>query len=140
MLRYLILGLLRNGDVLHGYGLMKVYRDGTGADMSVANVYRELQQLVALGWVRTAPNPPGADRRRAPYGITRSGAAAFDAWIGTPNDPTARRCPAELSLRAFLVARLGNVLPKEALDRWRAELSLRRTLLEGHGKAILGRR
>ena len=81
MFRYLVLGLLRNGDACHGYAVIKDYRKRTGQEASSGNFYRELQRLVGEGLVRTATNPPGADPRRAPYQITEAGSAVFDTWL-----------------------------------------------------------
>src|SRR5262245_25740601 len=104
MVRYLILGLLRDGVVRHGYALMKEYRDGSGIAVSAGNVYRELQSLVAQGWVRAAVNPPEADSRRLPYAITPAGIDAVDRWLSTSRDAALSQRVDELSLRAFLVA------------------------------------
>ena len=74
MFRYLILGLLRGGTTHHGYGLVKEYRERSGADVSTGNFYRELQRMVLDGLIRATANPPGSDSRRTPYEITAVGA------------------------------------------------------------------
>ena len=70
MFRYLILGLLRIRDRMHGYALVKEYRERSGMEVSTGNFYRELQRLVVDGLIRSAANPPEADARRTPYEIT----------------------------------------------------------------------
>jgi DNA-binding PadR family transcriptional regulator len=66
MFRFLILGLLRNGARLHGYALVKEYRERSGSEVSTGNFYRELQRLVFDGLIRSASNPPEADAQRPP--------------------------------------------------------------------------
>ena len=104
MFRYMVLGLLRNGEKLHGYALMKEYRTRSGLQMSTGNFYRELQRLGAEGLVREVINPEGADPRRAPYEITEAGAAAFDAWLTGPNATALGQYDDELSTRALFVS------------------------------------
>ena len=72
MFRYLVLGLLRNGDARHGYAVIKDYRKRTGQEASSGNFYRELQRLVGEGLVRTATNPPGADPLHHEYAQGRT--------------------------------------------------------------------
>ena len=67
MFRFLILGLLRNGARMHGYALVKEYRERSGIEVSTGNFYRELQRLVVDGLIRSTANPPEADARRTPY-------------------------------------------------------------------------
>jgi DNA-binding PadR family transcriptional regulator len=127
MVRYAILGLLRGGAVRHGYALLKEYRQFSGCRLSVGNIYRELQRLLADGLVETAANPPGADPRRSPYRITAAGVAGFDEWLGSPRIGSVADYHDEMSLRACLVVRVKDAPVGQVLDRWREELSIRRS-------------
>ena len=104
MFRFLILGLLRGGARLHGYGLVKAYRERSGVDVSTGNFYRELQRLVLDGLIRSASNPPGADARRTPYEITDVGISLFDEWFTTRDAGAASLSEDDLSARALFVA------------------------------------
>ncbi len=103
MFRYLILGLLRTGTTLHGYALVKAYRERSGADVSTGNFYRELQRLVMDGLIRGADNPPGADARRTPYAITAVGGEVFDEWLAAADAGAAGFAEDELSARALFL-------------------------------------
>jgi len=103
MFRYLILGLLRTGATLHGYALVKAYRERSGADVSTGNFYRELQRLVMDGLIRCADNPPGADARRTPYAITAVGGEVFDEWLAAADAGAAGFAEDELSARALFL-------------------------------------
>jgi DNA-binding PadR family transcriptional regulator len=126
MLRYLILGLLKDGSARHGYALMRDYRDASGRRLSVGNVYRELQRLKADGLVQTGRNPPGADSRRLPYEITDAGRAAFQRWfdgpiardIGEPEED-------EHALRAFLVVTGSATTATHVFAEWKDRLTVR---------------
>jgi DNA-binding PadR family transcriptional regulator len=137
MFRYMVLGLLRNGEVLHGYALMKAYRERSGLQISTGNFYRELQRLAAEGLVRTVVNPDGADPRRAPYEITDAGAAAFDAWLQVPNATALGQYDDEISTRALFVAGAEPAVTRRILDRWQDELWIRSKTLERAREAAL---
>jgi DNA-binding PadR family transcriptional regulator len=128
--RYVVLGLLRNGEKLHGYALMKVYRARSGTQISTGNFYRELQRLAAVGLVRPVTNPAGADPRRAPYEITEAGAAAYDAWLSGPNESPLGQYDDELSTRALFVASAEPAVTRKVLDRWQEELWMRGKMIE----------
>jgi len=135
--RYLVLGLLRNGDARHGYALIKDYRRRTGQEASSGNFYRELQRMVGEGLVRTAANPPGADPRRAPYQITETGSAVFDAWLFDSRQTSSGFYENELSARGLFLAEAERPLVSNTLDRWREELWLSsKTLERGRELAI----
>lgn len=87
MIRFLILGLLRHGERLHGYALVKAYRERSGTDVGSGNFYRELQRLLRDQLVRATANPSKVDARRMPYEITQRGIAAFEEWFAM-QDPT----------------------------------------------------
>ena len=103
MLRYVLLAMLADGQAKHGYALMKVFAERCGVRVSVGNVYRELQRLVAEGLIITAANPSGADPRRAPYAITDLGRDALDAWFAEPPETFMRSTVDPLSWRLALV-------------------------------------
>ena len=84
MFRFIVLGLLRRGRTLHGYALMKAYEKRTGVRMSTGTFYRELQNLVSDGLVRTVEREPEDDVRRTPYQVTARGAEMFDRWLVRP--------------------------------------------------------
>jgi DNA-binding PadR family transcriptional regulator len=104
MFRFLILGLLRHGARLHGYALVKAYRDRSGAEVSTGNFYRELQRLAVDGLIRSAANPPEADARRTPYEITESGIAVFDEWFTAQDAAGGAFSEDDISARALFIA------------------------------------
>jgi len=69
MLRYVLLALMSDGQPVHGYALMKAYEERSGIRLSIGNIYRELQGLVAAGLIAPAQNQPGADARRSPSAL-----------------------------------------------------------------------
>jgi len=104
MFRFLILGLLRNGAHLHGYALVKSYRERSGMDVSTGNFYRELQRLVLDGLIRSAANPPEADARRTPYEITNVGIEVFDEWFTAREAASGAASEDDISARALFIA------------------------------------
>src|SRR4030095_12846668 len=84
MLWHVILGLLRDGRLHHGYELMTAYRVRSGTPASPGNFYRELARLETHGYAETGVNPPDADARRIPYHVTERGRGAFDRWLQAP--------------------------------------------------------
>ncbi len=137
MFRYLVLGLLRNGELQHGYALMKRYRLRSGLQLSTGNFYRELQRLVGEGLVRTVSNPSGADPRRAPYVITETGIIAFDAWLAGPSGAGFARYEDELSSRAMFVADVEPPAARRLLAVWKEELWIRSKIIERAREAAL---
>ena len=116
MFRFLILGLLRSGARMHGYGLVKEYRERSGTEVSTGNFYRELQRLVVDGLICSAANPPEADARRTPYEITELGASVFDEWF-TAQEAAAGACAEDdISARALFIADLDPALSGTLLD------------------------
>jgi DNA-binding PadR family transcriptional regulator len=104
MFRFLILGLLRNGAQLHGYALVKCYRERSGTEVSTGNFYRELQRLVMDGLIRSAANPPQADARRTPYEITEVGVEVFDEWFNARDAAGGAFSEDDISARALFMA------------------------------------
>jgi DNA-binding PadR family transcriptional regulator len=132
MFRFLILGLLRNGGRMHGYALVKEYRERSGIEVSTGNFYRELQRLVVDGLIRSTANPPEADARRTPYQITERGAAAFDEWFGAPDAAGGIIPEDDLSSRALFLGDADPALVKTLLEHmeenlWFAGKTLERT-------------
>jgi DNA-binding PadR family transcriptional regulator len=121
MFRYHILGLLRCGEPLHGYALVKAYHRRTGRPVGPGNFYRELQRLMLEGLVRALPPPPRGDQRRAPYEITDDGLAAFDDWFC--NIPRATNPgDSELAARAVFFREMEPTWASRVVDRWRTDL------------------
>jgi DNA-binding PadR family transcriptional regulator len=135
--RYLVLGLLRDGESRHGYALMKEYQEHTGLRLSTGNFYRELQRLSVEGLVRTASNPEGADPRRAPYRITEAGAAAFEAWLTGPGGLVLDDYQDELAFRALFISEADAVVTSKVLDRWQQALWISGKILEREREAAL---
>ena len=136
MVRYLVLGLLRNGERLHGYALVRAYRDLTGLHLNSGNFYRELQRLAADGLVRPVAKLPDADPRRTEYESTDAGMADFDAWFAALTD-CASNCEDELSLRTLFVAKVEPVVARRLLEHLRSGLWLRSQVLEREREAAL---
>jgi DNA-binding PadR family transcriptional regulator len=103
MFRFLILGLLQRPR-LHGYALVKTYRERSGVEVSTGNFYRELQRLVLDGLIRSADNPPQADARRTPYEITSVGIEVFDEWFAARDAASAAASEDDISARALFMA------------------------------------
>src|SRR5262245_1083765 len=120
MLWHVILGLLRDGRLHHGYELMTAYRVRSGTPASPGNFYRELGRLGTHGYVETGVNPPDADARRIPYHITERGRGAFDRWLQAP--PLTE---GELSGWILFAGRLTDGERDRVLDGWEEQLWLR---------------
>jgi DNA-binding PadR family transcriptional regulator len=140
MFRYLVLGLLRDGGCRHGYALMKDYRERAGVQLSTGSFYRELQRLVADGFVETVSNPADADPRRAPYQITEVGSEAFDAWLTGPTGSGLGRYDDELSSRVLFLAGADPTVAYKLIDEWKEELWLRSKMHERSRGALLVQR
>ena len=140
MFRYLVLGLLRDGKSRHGYALMKEYRDRSGLRLSTGSFYRELQRLVADGFVRTVSNPADADPRRAPYEIAEVGSAAFDAWLTGPTGSGVGRYDDELSSRALFLAGADPAVAHRLIEGWKEEMWLRSKMHERSRGALITQR
>lgn len=113
MLRYVLLALLADGSLAHGYALMKAYRERSGVRLSIGNVYRELSRLAGEGFIVAATNPPGADPRRAPYRITEKGRETLTAWLAAPVHTLTSTAADPLSHR---LAILGDLDPSRASE------------------------
>lgn len=140
MFRYLVLGLLRDGDARHGYALMKEYRERSGLQVSTGNFYRELQRLVAEGFVRTVDRTTDDDIRRAPYEITSAGAEAFDAWFTGPTGSGLGRYDDELSSRAMFLGAAEPAVAHGLVEGWKEELWMRTKMHERSRGALVTKR
>ena len=139
MFRFLILGLLRNGTRLHGYALVKEYRERSGSEVSTGNFYRELQRLVFDGLIRSASNPPDADARRTPYEITEVGAALFDEWF-TARDAAGGACSEDdISARALFMADTDPAVVAALLEHMEENLWFAGKTLERTRQLLLNR-
>jgi DNA-binding PadR family transcriptional regulator len=84
---YVLLGLLSLRPWT-GYELTQQVRHSLAHiwPASEANLYREQQRLVRLGWAEVSAEAAGA-RTRKRYTITDAGRAALTAWLATPPAP-----------------------------------------------------
>jgi DNA-binding PadR family transcriptional regulator len=132
MLWHVILGLLRDGRLHHGYELMTAYRVRSGTPASPGNFYRELARLETHGYVETGVNPPDADARRIPYHVTERGRGAFDRWLQAP--PLTE---GELSGWILFAGRLPDRDRDRVLDSWEEQLWLRSQELSRQQREVL---
>ena len=139
MFRYLILGMLRNGSRMHGYAMVKDYRERSGIEVSTGNFYRELQRLVVEGLIRGAANPPGADARRTPYEITELGVTVFDDWFLSSAAAAGAAPEDDISARALFVAESDAGQVAHVLERLRENLWFVGKTLERDRQLALGR-
>jgi DNA-binding PadR family transcriptional regulator len=124
MLRYLVLGLLRDGAPRHGYAIRKEYRERAGLDPSTGPFYRELARLLQDELIRETPNPPGSDPRRTPYVISKKGAQLFDAWLRERGMAVHGYREDELCAKALFLAQAPPDVVSTILDGWQEDLSL----------------
>lgn len=125
MVRHVVLGLLRNAESLHGYALVRAYRELTGSPLNSGNFYRGLQRLTAEGFVRAATRAADPDPRRMHYEITETGVDEFDAWFAVVTESGAAYGEDDLSLRTLFVTKVEPERARRLLDRWRDELWFR---------------
>jgi DNA-binding PadR family transcriptional regulator len=90
MLAHVILGMMRDGRVWHGYALKKEYRRLSGLEPNEGNFYGKLAQLVEKDFIQSSSTPealaaadPGG-RIVIPYCITDRGKHEFDTWLLSP--------------------------------------------------------
>lgn len=139
MFRFLILGLLRNGARLHGYALVKTYRERSGAEVSTGNFYRELQRLVLDGLIRSADNPPQADARRTPYEITAVGIDVFDEWFTARDAAGSVGSEDDISARALFMAESDPAVVAAVLEHMEENLWFAGKSLERARQLLLNR-
>jgi DNA-binding PadR family transcriptional regulator len=132
MLWHVILGLLRDGQLHHGYELMTAFRVRSGGPASPGNFYRELGRLQTHGLVETGLNPPDADARRIPYHITEKGRTSFDRWLLSPP-----MSDGDLAGWLLFIGRVPVRDRERLLDRWQEELWVRsQELARQHRAAV----
>jgi PadR family transcriptional regulator AphA len=85
---YVLLGLLSVRSWT-GYELTQQIRHSLAHvwPASEANLYREQQRLVRLGWASVAAESAGPERTRNRYTITDPGRAELKEWLATPPAP-----------------------------------------------------
>jgi DNA-binding PadR family transcriptional regulator len=131
MFRYVVLGLLQDGEPRHGYALMKKYRDRVGAHVSTGNFYRELQRRVEGGLVRTADRSTDGDPRRTPYAVTGPGREAFSQWFtAVAEAATGSLHEDEVSERLTFLADVPASEVRAMLDRLQDDLWMHAKTLE----------
>ena len=138
MFRYVVLGLLRNGGSLHGYALMKRYRQRTGLSINTGSFYRELARLMAERLIMSAMRGADADPRRAPYVITDAGIAAFDEWFAAPI-PAGSTSSGEdqLAARLLFLCEAPPEVARAVLGTWQDALWLRAKKLDHARDTVL---
>jgi DNA-binding PadR family transcriptional regulator len=136
-LRFVVLGLLRDGCARHGYALNKRYRERTGLRMTGGSVYRVLHNLRRDGLVQSIPVPSGDDPRRAPHRITPRGARAFDTWLVAGTDLSYPEVGQTIATRAVFLADVPPAGTSHILEQWCALLRARKAALE-HDEVPVG--
>ena len=139
MFRYVVLGLLRSGARLHGYALMKRYRQRTGLPINTGSFYRELQRLVGERLITSVTRGDDADPRRAPYAITEEGIAAFDAWFTAPMQPGSTSSGEDqLAARILFLADAPADVAVRVLTVWQDALWNRAKAIDHARETVLG--
>ncbi|HZP42054.1 MAG TPA: PadR family transcriptional regulator [Candidatus Binatia bacterium] len=133
MLRFIVLGLLRDRAPRHGYALNKEYERRSGLESNGGRFYRELARLASDGLVEILPTPPGADSRQIRYAITPRGATAFDAWLASPGPSGDETSDDRLFTRALFLGRATPAVARALVDGWREEIRGRGARLEHVG-------
>jgi len=129
-LRFVVLGLLRDGCARHGYALKKRYRERTELGMTEGSVYRVLHNLRRDGLVQSMPVPSGDDPRRAPHRITPRGARAFDNWLVAGTDLSDPEAGQAIATRAVFLADVPPAGTSHLLGQWCLLLRARKAALE----------
>jgi DNA-binding PadR family transcriptional regulator len=122
MFRYLILGLLRNGAPLHGYALVKAYRDRSAVEVRSGNFYRELRRLLSDGLISSAQTPHDMDERRTPYAITAIGREVFEEWLISPQAGRGEPSDDDISARALFLGESEATSAAAAIEHLRVNL------------------
>ena len=131
MLRYVLLGMMRDSELRHGYGLAKEYEQRTGVKVVAGNVYRELRKLVDEGLVERAKDADGDDPRRLLHVITAHGLEAFESWF-EEIPPTSVRdgSDGELAARLTFFVEVEPEMASTVLERFRIDYWRHAKMLE----------
>ena len=130
MLRYVLLAVIAENGPLHGYALMKAFAARAGINLSIGNVYRELQRLRTDKHIEPVSNPADADPRRVPYIITDAGRVALASWFSAPAQSFLREPVDPLYCRLALLASGKATHAVNFLNDLEAELSQQRRRTE----------
>ena len=129
-LRYIVLGLLRDGQARHGYALRKRYQERTGRVMTAGSVYRVLHGLRRTGLIQLMPITADEDPRRAPHRITPRGVRVFDGWLASGDDLDDPEEGLAIATRAVFLTDAPPAAARLLLDRWQMQLRMRQVELE----------
>ncbi|MGQ0466606.1 MAG: PadR family transcriptional regulator [Sporichthyaceae bacterium] len=119
-LSHVLLGLLSIRSWT-GYELTNQIRHSLGHiwPSSDANVYREQQRLVRLGWAEATDEAAGPARTRKRYTISAEGRAVLDDWLASAPSPAVLQLESMLRVwfaDAGSTEQLGNALRAAAAD------------------------
>jgi DNA-binding PadR family transcriptional regulator len=129
-LRYVVLGLLRDGQARHGYALRKRYQERTGRAMTAGSIYRVLHGLRRNDLVQRIPIMADEDPRRAPHRITPRGIRVFDSWLASGDDLDDPEEGLAIATRAVFLTDTPHAAARLLLDRWQEQLRARQTVVE----------
>jgi len=129
-LRYVVLGLLRDGQARHGYALRKRYHERTGRVMTAGSVYRVLHGLRRNGLIQRMPLTADEDPRRAPHRITPRGVRVFDGWLAAGDDLDDPEEGLAIATRAVFLTDTPHAAARLLLDRWQEQLRARQVELD----------
>lgn len=129
MIRYLLLGFLRDGQPRHGYALMKEAKGRLRVLANSGSFYRELRMLERAGLVTVREDSTVEDARRTSYVITEEGRRVFLAWLRSPV-PELRSAEDDLAARALFFRDTGESESDQMLQRWQDRLWLECKILE----------
>ena len=138
MFRYLVLGLLRDGQPKHGYAIRREYISRSGVEINSGSFYRELQRLVDDRLLRVADGRR-VDDRRTPYAILDAGRSVFDRWICSRLGDLEAGADDELGSRAVFLARAERERVRAALSEWQEQLWIAGKMLERERSAWVTR-
>ncbi|MHA2071767.1 MAG: PadR family transcriptional regulator [Candidatus Thorarchaeota archaeon] len=90
--------LLLNEGPIHGYGVMRAFKNRTGSTLSAGTLYPFLQKLESMGLVRKAEKSTG-NRPKIVYTLTRKGRGftnrlfrRFSAMTASALEPSLETC------------------------------------------------
>jgi DNA-binding PadR family transcriptional regulator len=136
MIRYLLLGFLRDGRPRHGYALMKDAQAKLRILANSGSFYRELRMLERGGLVTVHDAGDDDEARRTSYVITPEGQRSFLAWLRSPT-PDLRSAEDDLSARALFFRDTGEAESEQLVQRWQDRLWLECKILEREREELL---